>query len=221
MAKMHLQQSLPAQEYLYAVLGLAVLAILMLALSKRERGGVLHYLYSWVSTIPRGRRISSAKTPPRSLSPEKKVPNNAPPPADYKDVFPASSREAITQLMKGSDHFAREGFPRDQASPAEFTAGLIPFTADYRTCEPSTYTPMEISIDEIRALGDFPDYATLSGVPLPKKYEEFKIETALPRPYRPFRWSYHQTMCISSFPCEYRPITDRLSHFKARTGLVA
>lgn len=47
---------------------------------------------------------------------------------------------------------------------------------------------------EIEAYGDFPDYAMLSGVRLPEPYPEFNIETALARPYRPFRWSYHQTM---------------------------
>ena len=50
-------------------------------------------------------------------------------------------------------------------------------------------------MDEIKALGDFPDYEALSGVPLPEPYKEFDIKTALPRPYRPFRWQYHQTMC--------------------------
>lgn len=51
------------------------------------------------------------------------------------------------------------------------------------------------SVDEIKALEDFPDYAELSGVSLPTPYPEFDIEKALPRPYRPFRWAYHQTIC--------------------------
>ena len=51
------------------------------------------------------------------------------------------------------------------------------------------------TMEEIRALGDFPDYATLSGVPLPEAYPEFDIRTAKPRPFRPVRWAYHQTMC--------------------------
>jgi hypothetical protein len=42
----------------------------------------------------------------------------------------------------------------------------------------------------------FPDYASLSGIPLPKAYLGFNITRALPRPYRPFRWVYHQTMCM-------------------------
>jgi len=39
------------------------------------------------------------------------------------------------------------------------------------------------------------DYFKLTGVPSPKPLLDFNIEEALPRPYRPFRWQYHQTMC--------------------------
>lgn len=52
------------------------------------------------------------------------------------------------------------------------------------------------SQEEIKSFGDFPDYATLSGVRLPNVYLEFNIEKALPRPHRPFRWAYHQTMAF-------------------------
>ena len=77
---------------------------------------------------------------------------------------------------------------------------VIAFEKDYRKSDPSTYTPMGISIGEVNALGDFPDYSKLSGVPLPEPYKEFKLDTAIPRPYRPFRWAYHQTMCMT-FQC--------------------
>ncbi|KAG2421797.1 hypothetical protein HFD88_005773 [Aspergillus terreus] len=50
---------------------------------------------------------------------------------------------------------------------------------------------------DIKSLGKFPDYAALSGVPLPRSYLEFDINKALPRPYGPFRWAYHQTMSLS------------------------
>jgi hypothetical protein len=40
----------------------------------------------------------------------------------------------------------------------------------------------------------FPDYAALTGVPAPDPYVGFDIKRAIPRPYRPFRWKYHQTM---------------------------
>ncbi|KAJ9622706.1 hypothetical protein H2203_006357 [Taxawa tesnikishii (nom. ined.)] len=55
-------------------------------------------------------------------------------------------------------------------------------------------TPSGFTLEEVLMLGDFPDYAVLSGVPLPKAYPEFDIRTAKPRLYRPIRWAYHQTM---------------------------
>lgn len=42
-----------------------------------------------------------------------------------------------------------------------------------------------------------PDYPKLTGVPNPQPLPDFDITTAKPRPYRPFRWDYHQTMCAS------------------------
>jgi hypothetical protein len=65
----------------------------------------------------------------------------------------------------------------------------------YLEAKTPMFTPCGFSTDDIKALGDFPDYATLSGVPLPRPYPEFDIKKAIPRPYRPFRWAYHQTMC--------------------------
>lgn len=40
-----------------------------------------------------------------------------------------------------------------------------------------------------------PDYSKLTGFPAPKPIPHFDIDNARPRPYRPFRWEYHQTMC--------------------------
>ncbi|KAF9501303.1 hypothetical protein BDN71DRAFT_1439647 [Pleurotus eryngii] len=41
-----------------------------------------------------------------------------------------------------------------------------------------------------------PNYFKLSGVPPPKPLSHFDIDKAKPRPYRPFRWEYHQTMAL-------------------------
>jgi len=199
MAKMPVQNFLPSEQYLFATLGVTLCGILLLALTKRQRGSLLQYLHACISALPRGRRISSAKTPPRSLSPENKVSNSGPMSVDYIDIFPPSSREALAKVSKNLEPGPGKKLLGGQGCPEPLKKSLIPFTADFRKCGYSTYTPMGISIAEIQALGDFPDYAELSGVSLPKPYTEFKIETALPRPYRPFRWSYHQTMCISSF----------------------
>jgi hypothetical protein len=40
-----------------------------------------------------------------------------------------------------------------------------------------------------------PNYAKLTGFPEPKPVYDFDIDIAKPRPYRPFRWEYHQNMC--------------------------
>jgi hypothetical protein len=40
-----------------------------------------------------------------------------------------------------------------------------------------------------------PDYFKLTGAPPPTPLLDFDIDKAKPRPYRPFRWAYHQTMC--------------------------
>jgi len=44
-------------------------------------------------------------------------------------------------------------------------------------------------------LFEMDDYFKLTGVPSPKPLLDFDVGEALPRPYRPFRWQYHQTMC--------------------------
>jgi hypothetical protein len=85
------------------------------------------------------------------------------------------------------------GFSKE--APLDGEAVGLPLTVSYLETETTMYTPCDFSTDDIKALGDFPDYATLSGVPLPRPYPEFDIKRAIPRPYRPFRWSYHQTMC--------------------------
>jgi hypothetical protein len=52
-------------------------------------------------------------------------------------------------------------------------------------------------IDPTLISSEFPDYAALSGVPLPKPLNNFDIDKAKPRPYRPFRWKYIQNMGMS------------------------
>lgn len=66
--------------------------------------------------------------------------------------------------------------------------------ADYRLADPSLYVFSGFSVSEIKSLGNFPDYAKLSGVSLPTAASGFGVDTAMPRPYRPFRWPYFQTM---------------------------
>ena len=66
---------------------------------------------------------------------------------------------------------------------------------DYRHADPSASIFSGFTVNDIRKLGDFPDYSKLSGVPAPSPLPYFDVDKAQPRPYRPFRWAYHQTMC--------------------------
>ncbi|RYP03038.1 hypothetical protein DL765_010616 [Monosporascus sp. GIB2] len=99
-----------------------------------------------------------------------------------KTSMPLSQQKALGELL-----FDRRKFERS----------LLGLEEDYRAAEDSKFSYSGFSVREIRALGDFPDYATLSEVPLPRPYKEFEIEKALPRPYRPLRWAYHQTMALT------------------------
>ena len=207
------------QTLIYLAIAVLLSNIALLVLSKGQRETLYASVKSCTPVMARGRRNSSANTPPRSLTPdksvptdekvvidkkvptekkvpaEKKVPNNGPPPVEYKHIFPPSSRELLLKVVESLSASQRKNISIREIDQEEFTKNVIPLEADYRKCEPSTYTPMGISMAEIKALGDFPDYSTLSGVPLPEAYKEFEIEKALARPYRPFRWAYHQTMC--------------------------
>lgn len=139
----------------------------------------------------RGRKDSTSRTPPRSISPDKKQADSTTSPTSYNHALPPSRREALLQ-QKGAVIRWKE------VDESEMRQSLLPITADFRTSPGNLYTPTGFSVDDVKALGDFPDYATLSGIPLPQPYPEHQLEKALPRPYRPFRWSYHQTMCMFS-----------------------
>ncbi|KAJ3530381.1 hypothetical protein NM208_g9350 [Fusarium decemcellulare] len=99
----------------------------------------------------------------------------------YASVFPPSQRAtafghgAIIDLSSGKRH-------------------VLELSENYKHASPLSYVFSGFSVPDILSLGDFPDYARLSGVPLPSPLPNFNIATAKPRPYRPFRWVYHQTM---------------------------
>ncbi|KAF8477512.1 hypothetical protein BDZ91DRAFT_778561 [Kalaharituber pfeilii] len=59
------------------------------------------------------------------------------------------------------------------------------------------------SKEEREHIGKYPDYAELSGVPWPHLYHNFDPLRAIPRPYRPFRWTYHQTMSLSRMETDW------------------
>jgi hypothetical protein len=145
------------------------------------------------------RRVSGAKTPPRSLSPSKKLVQGLTEP-NYVDTFPPSRRFALNDL----DALTSVSSSKNVDKPSDdWKKMLVPMASSYLDADENMYMPCGLSVKEIKALGDFPDYATLSGVPLPKPYLGFDISKALPRPYRPFRWAYYQTMCRSSVSMDF------------------
>lgn len=139
-------------------------------------GRVPHKLFSYAQSWLQGNQKGSTET-------------------NYVDVFPPSQRETLAEVLPGA------------LSPPSRANGLsksmlLGLKSDYRTAEPRLFIFSGFTVAEVKALGDFPNYAKLTGVPLPSPLVEFNINTALPRPYRPFRWKYHQTMgmCRSRFP---------------------
>ena len=145
-------------------------------------------------------RSSSALTPPASILGEK-------PGLERAGQSSASSTTAkdFTKIFPPSRHFMLSKLSRlillpEQPIDPEPTAddlvkNLLPSVRSYDIHNDIVkYTPTRFSTAEIKALGNFPDYDILSGIPLPKPYAEFDPTKALPRPYRPFRWAYHQTM---------------------------
>jgi hypothetical protein len=143
--------------------------------------------------ILRGRKHSTARTPPRSFSPDNKPATSPASLSDYNNAMPPQRRHALAELKY-------EAAPWRDVNEEEVRQNLLPMSANYKMSPSDKYTPMGFSVGEIKGLGNFPDYATLSGVPLPSPYREFDISKALPRPYRPFRWAYHQTMCMYRDP---------------------
>ena len=141
-------------------------------------------------------RARESLTPPRSLSPAKQgLPSNTPPGKEYRDTFPPCRRSALGEIT--DKNFSVNGKPGKVLSELPHdTKKSIPDKEDnFAPGNDCLFTPTGFTIEEVKALGDFPDYAALSGVPLPEAYPEFDINTAKARLFRPLRWAYHQTMC--------------------------
>ena len=135
-------------------------------------------------------------TAPRKAGPQQaKDGGPAPSAVTYISIFPPSSRPGLLRLWKALPSSQRFRLGKE-LSENQLQKSVLPFESDYRVADPSKYTAMGISVAEVKELGDFPNYSTLADVPLPEAYSNFRIEMAVPRPYRPFRWAYHQTMCM-------------------------
>ena len=104
--------------------------------------------------------------------------------------FPPSRRHTLADMkLKGSVG------PYTTPAPEVLRQRAVPSnrTADWDRDD--LFTPTGFSTQDIRALGRFPDYSALTGVRYPQPYgPHFDINKAVFRPFRPFRWNYHQTM---------------------------
>lgn len=104
--------------------------------------------------------------------------------------FPPSRRHTLASLKLKDSTNSYENVP-----PEVLRRHAVPLTRTADWDQDDLYTPTGFSAQDIRALGRFPDYSILTGVryPIPSG-PQFDINRATFRPFRPFRWSYHQTM---------------------------
>jgi hypothetical protein len=173
-------------NYLFVLLAAVFICLIVISvLQKQKRKG-------GVKEIPiKQRKDSGYAIEPLNLALSKKQLQNVITP-DYSNTVPPSRRTWDSSRTTSN---LWKYYRKLLGSRSHETRYMLPMDTPYHDADGSMMTPCGFSIDEIRALGDFPDYAELSGVPLPKPYLDFDISRALPRPYRPFRWAYHQTMC--------------------------
>ena len=157
--------------------------------------GVLLLSAAAIFSYFRGAQKSIAKSPPSF--PEKPATAKTQE-ISYKNVFPPSQRQQLSLLgpkFDGAKEIDLATLPSNR---------IVKLHEDVSKCSDAQFNFSGFSVKDIRLLGRFPDYATLSGVPLPKALPDFDITRAKPRPYRPFRWPYHQTMC-TYYQVHYRP----------------
>ncbi|TWU71268.1 hypothetical protein ED733_000274 [Metarhizium rileyi] len=115
--------------------------------------------------------------------------------ADYSKIFPPSQRHTLFRVPVAVGN--------DVGDVSVTNKPLLKLDCDYRLADDSYHVYSGFTVGEIKALGSFPDYASLSGVPAPTPLPKFDIDTARARPYRPFRWPYHQTMSFKKLDSDY------------------
>ncbi|OAA66829.1 hypothetical protein SPI_01405 [Niveomyces insectorum RCEF 264] len=126
---------------------------------------------------------------------------------DIASLFPPSRRFVLPHVLPDGLHIRSvAGNDDDDDDDRDNTAAIpvdhlrahalpstraVSTTAERLCCSPTGFTLPEIQ----SLLGTFPDYAVLSGVRHPQPCPDgFDLARARFRPYRPFRWRYHQTM---------------------------
>jgi len=142
-------------------------SLAILVVGKQQRAAVLDKLYI------RRRRASGASTPPRSFSPDKKtggtqgssLPTSS---TDFVNAFPPSRRLVLPELAKTTSPENAKILLATNPDAETLVKEALPTTRAYDLQNASPkYTPTGFSTAEIKAMGDFPAYDVLSGVPLP------------------------------------------------------
>ncbi|KAI8661269.1 hypothetical protein NCS55_00996800 [Fusarium keratoplasticum] len=125
---------------------------------------------------------------------------------DYTDVFPPSQRPVLSRIN------SRFPYADGNTDTSKLSRMILGMNENYATARPERFIYSGFSVGDVLKLGNFPDYAALSEVPLPKPAEGFDINTAQPRPYRPLRWPYHQTMSFQKMETDYWIELDNTYH---------
>jgi hypothetical protein len=184
-AKDVVQAHTPALIWPALVLGLIV--IIFLTLSAQQRRAI------WDHLRPADASFRNLEAPRSPLLDRKAL---LPIRGEYAALLPPSQRHLLDKLRSSPEGQATSP---QEASVGEddFRQNLVGFEENYRECDPNKFLPSGLRVREIDEIGDFPDFELLTGVPHPRPCHDFDIDKALPRPYRPFRWPYYQTMSLS------------------------
>ena len=191
LSKIRVDEQLIEISMHFLVLAIAILlsGIVFFACHEKKRARFAKHFEEWS-------RKSRIFFPSAASKKQRNHEKNASP-VDYVHVFPPQQRQALARVAETLPQL-HEVFTRHGLNVELSAASVTPLEANYLDCEETIFTPTGISLEEVKLLGDFPNYAELSGIPNPQPYENFDIENALSRPYRPFRWAYHQTMCMTA-----------------------
>ncbi|KAI9659279.1 MAG: hypothetical protein M1821_001537 [Bathelium mastoideum] len=196
---------------------LVLLSVVYLILDQEQKKVLLGCLFSSKD------RVRTSTSPPRSLSPRDSAKKRPWGEETYEDVFPPSRRFALGDITTDLPERLGKSIEELVKSPPDSRIFCAPHDKPWGSLQQPAYTATGFSTEEIKALGDFPDYASLSGISAPQPYLDFQLSRALPRPYRPFRWAYHQTMSLTKLQPDWWLELDNLyeSRIKQRKELFA
>ncbi|KAI1373529.1 hypothetical protein F4677DRAFT_429192 [Hypoxylon crocopeplum] len=180
---------------LWLASAIVVSLISFLALSKSQKDVV-------IKRLGLGRADASRPSTPslEKQTPAKPLAMSA---SDLLATLPPSQRGQLSKMVETMPAAQRQAMGDLAFDQNTCARSLLGFEEDYRTADDSKYCYSGFSVRELKALGDFPDYSTISEVPMPRPYPEFDIARAKPRPYRPFRWAYHQTMSLTKLETDW------------------